>query len=120
MLSEIDNFYLEQDEPLKGCFLALREIVLAIDENITEHWKYKLPFFYYKGKMFCYFWRDKKTHEPYIGVVQGLKIDHPLLEQGNRSRMKILRIDPNADLPLEVIHQILLSAITVHENGTIK
>ena len=34
---------------------------------------------YYQQKMFCYLWTDKKTHEPYIGIVEGNKIDHPLL-----------------------------------------
>ncbi len=45
MLYELQNFYLEKQEPQKSCFYALRDIITEFDESITEHWKYKLPFF---------------------------------------------------------------------------
>ena len=70
--------------------------------------------------MFCYLWIDKKTKEPYIGVVEGAKIEHPLLEKGNRSRMKVLRINSNQDIPIEDIHLILNRALDFYRNGTIK
>ncbi|MTI31997.1 DUF1801 domain-containing protein [Xanthovirga aplysinae] len=111
MLSELDQFYLTKEEPLKGCLLALREIILALDSNISTSWRYKAPFFLYKGKSFCYLWLDKKTREPYIGIIEGNKIDHPLLEKGNRVRMKILRIKPNQDLPIDSIQSILNQAL---------
>lgn len=120
MLGAIDRFYLEKEEPVKSCLLALREIVLNLDENITTSWKYKLPFFCYKGKMFCYFWIDKKTKEPYIGIVEGNRIEDPALEQGDRKRMKILRVDPNEDFSIETIELILNQALDFYRNGIIK
>ncbi|MCF6361224.1 MAG: DUF1801 domain-containing protein [Cyclobacteriaceae bacterium] len=93
---------------------ALRDYILDLNPEITEAWKYRLPFFLYKKKMFCYFWADKKTGLPYIGIVEGRNIDHPMLEQGNRKRMKILRINPEADLPIEVLNNILKKAIALY------
>jgi len=29
MTTALSNFYLEKDEPIKGCLLALRDVVLA-------------------------------------------------------------------------------------------
>ncbi len=111
MLNALNQFYLQQKEPNKSCYLALRDVILGLSEEITPEWKYKLPFFYYKGKMFCYLWQDKKTHEPYIGIVraQGLELDY--LIQGNRKRMKILPIPANEDLPIEKIREALLLAM---------
>jgi len=114
MLNEIDNFYLLSNEPNKSCFLALRDIILGLDKEIKPAWKYKVPFFIYKGKNLCYLWKDKKTSQPYIGIVAGNKIDHPALVQGNRTRMKILRIDPNEDLPVKTIIFILKKALTFY------
>lgn len=111
MLTEIDHFYLDKEEPLQGTLLALREIILALDADISPAWKYRLPFFLYKGKMFCYLWIDKKTKEPYIGIVEGNRIEHPALEQGNRSRMKILRVESNKDIPKKTIELILNIAL---------
>ncbi|HKJ43585.1 MAG TPA: DUF1801 domain-containing protein, partial [Sunxiuqinia sp.] len=100
--------------------LALRDIILEQDSNVTEARKYGMPCFCYRKKMFCYLWTDKKTEEPYILMVEGTHLDHPELEEGNRSRMKILRINPNADLPMDTINRILNDALDLYRNGTIK
>ncbi|MGF1925918.1 MAG: DUF1801 domain-containing protein [Bacteroidia bacterium] len=111
MTSELDLFYLKQEEQIRDCLLALKTVVLSFDKNITPEFKYKLPFFYYKAKPMCYFWIHKKWKQPYIGFVDGGLIDHPDLLQEKRSRMKILLIDQHQDLPLEVIHSILSNAL---------
>ena len=111
MLREIDNFYLQKNEPVKSCLHALRQFILKYDSNVTEVWKYKMPFFCYKGKMFCYVWLDRKTLQPYLGIVEGRNIDHPLLITGERSRMKIMILDPTKDLPVKTIDTILKKAI---------
>ena len=49
--------------------------------------------------MFCYLWVNKKTHQPYIGIVEGRKIEHPLLIIEKRSRMKIMLLDAEARYP---------------------
>ncbi len=115
MISDLNQFYLNQSEPNNSCFLALRSIILKLDDQIEEAWKYKLPFFLYKGKMFCYLWQDKKTKAPYIGVVKGLEINHPLLIQGNRSKMKILPINPNKDIEIDEINFILKKAMSFYK-----
>jgi hypothetical protein len=111
MLREIDNFYLQKEEPIKSCLFALRAFILAYNKNITEAWKYSMPFFCYKGKMFCYLWMDSKTQRPYIGIVEGKHINHPRLVAGNRSRMKIMLLDPNKDLPVKTIDTIFKQAV---------
>lgn len=120
MLPETDNYYLNQQEPNKSCLLALRKIILEQDEAVTETRKYGMPCFCYRKIMFCYLWTDKKTEEPYILFVEGKHLDHPELEQGNRSRMKIFRVDPDKDLPLGTISSLLNSALDPYRSGTIK
>ncbi len=119
-MSEIDNFYLQKDEPVKSCLLALREIILSQDKDITDVWKYGMPFFCYKGKMFCYLWVHKKYHQPYIGIVEGKRFDHPDLIIEKRSRMKIMLIDASQDLPIKTIEIILQQAISFYKTGEIK
>lgn len=60
--------------------------------------------------MFCYLWKDKKTSEPYIGIVHGSLIDHPMLLQGDRKRMKILPLSTSTDIPVDMIIDILTEA----------
>jgi len=113
-MHDLDNFYLDQEEPNKSCLLALREMILAQDKRITAAWKYGMPFFCYHGKMFCYLWVHKKWKQPYLGLVEGKQLDHPLLLQEKRSRMKILLIDPKEDLPVEMISSLLKQAIDLY------
>jgi len=120
MISDLDNFYLQHSEPVNSCLLALRGIILKQDSNITAEWKYRMPFFCYKGKMFCYLWVHKTSHQPYIGIVEGKRIDHPNLIIEKRSRMKIMQFDPNQDLPVDTIEGILKQALDLYRSGTIK
>jgi hypothetical protein len=120
MVSDLDNFYLRHPEPVNECLLALRSIILKRDNHVTAEWKYRMPFFCYKGKMFCYLWVHKTLHQPYIGIVEGKRINHPDLLIEKRSRMKIMLFDPDKDLPVEVIESILQQAIDLYKSGQIK
>jgi len=120
MLLEADNFYFDKEEPNKSCLLALRNIILNCDPDINETRKYGMPCFCYRGKMFCYLWVDKKTNGPYILMVEGKHLNHPKLKTGNRSRMKILTVDSNEDLPLKIILSILNQALDLYKTGIVK
>jgi hypothetical protein len=117
MLREIDCFFLNKDEPVKGCLLFLRAYILDFDAAITEAWKYGMPFYCYKGKMFCYLWVNKKTLNPYIGIVEGKKIQHPLLIIEKRARMKTMQIDAEQDIPVPIIKDILRMALDLYLNN---
>ena len=93
----------------------LRAHILKQNANITEAWKFGMPFFCYKGKMICYLWIHKKYKQPYIGIVEGKKIHHPDLLQEKRARMKILLVDSTKDLPMKKINAILKEVIALYQ-----
>lgn len=114
MIKEADQYFLRQPEPTQGCLLAMRHYLLAYEHGgITEVWQYGMPFYKFNGKRLCYLWTDKKTNQPYLGIVDGNLIDHPLLIAEKRARMKIMYLDPNKDLPIDLINTILQMAISV-------
>ena len=114
MLRPIDNWFLQKEEPAKTCLQFLREHILQQDSHITETWKYGMPFFCFKGKMFCYLWMHRKYLQPYIGIVEGKMIDHPDLIMEKRARMKILLLEPNKDLPIKKIDVILKKVLALY------
>lgn len=116
----IDNFYLNKEEPNRSCLLAIRSILLKLNVNVSETKKYGMPCFCFKKKPFCYLWIDKKTTEPYVLFVNGSHLQHAQLETGNRSKMKIFRIDPNKDLPMETLRLLLSKTIELYTLGVIK
>ncbi len=104
MLSPIDNYFLQQEEPIKSCLQFLREYILKWDKSFAEKWQYGMPFYYYQDKRVCYLWVHKQFRQPYLGIVDGKKINHPDLLQEKRARMKILLVDPDKEIPLKKIN----------------
>ena len=119
-MKELDEFYAKEEEPVKGVFLALKEIILKQDNDITNVLKYGMPFFCYKGKMFSYLGIHKKLKQPYIGIVEGKHFDEPFLLQEARSRMKIMLLNSDEDLPLKRIENIVQKALNLYKSGIIK
>lgn len=120
MIRELDRYYYSNEEPAQSCLLALRSIILEHDPEVSETRKWSMPCFTYKQKMFCFLWTDKKTNEPYLLMVEGTLLNHTKLEKGDRSRMKILRIKPDADIPVGIIKSILDAALDLYKKGIIK
>ena len=114
MLNAIDNYFLKQEEPVKSCLLFLRTYILKQDKNITEALKYGMPFYVYNGKMFCYLWIHKKYGQPYIGFVEGDKLNHADLLKEKRARMKIFLIDPAKDIPVKTLDTLFKKYLCVY------
>lgn len=114
-LEAFENYFLQQPEPNRSCLIALKAIILDFEDQLKPAWKYKMPFFCYRNKMFCYLWIEKSSGWPYLGVVEGKRVHHPALSMGNRSRMKSLLVDPNIDLPIETIKEILEASVLVYQ-----
>lgn len=108
-------FYLNHSEPNASCFQALRDIILRVSEEMSESKKYGMPCFVYKNKALCYLWSDKKTNEPYVLFVDGDLLDHPALESGDRKRMKILRINPNTDIDILTVTEVVSASISLRK-----
>lgn len=119
-IKALDNFYEQQEEPNRGCLLALRSIILQQDTHVTATLKYGMPCFCYKGKMFCFLWVHKKLHQPYILLVEGEHFDEPFLIQEKRARMKIMLFDAEKDIPVKRVNSILKKALDLYRNRIVK
>ena len=115
MLKPAENFFLQQEEPVKSCLLALRAMILSCNQHMAETWKYGMPVYCLHGKMFCYLWVHKKYKQPYIGIVEGNKINHPVLLAEKRARMKIMLVDPQKDIPIKTVNSILKTALSLYK-----
>lgn len=114
-MKALDNFYLNQHEPNKSCLLALRDIIVNYSDELQPVYKYRLPCFMLGKKIFCYLWIDKKSAFPYIGIGNGVKINHPDLIQGDRTFVKLFMVNPKKDIPIETVHEIFDMAMKLYD-----
>tara|TARA_R110000868_G_scaffold396971_2_gene669459 strand:- start:40688 stop:40978 length:291 start_codon:yes stop_codon:yes gene_type:complete len=96
--------------------LTLRDFILDFNDQISQTIKYGMTCFVFKKRHFCYLATDKKTNNPYILIVEGRNIEHPLLVQGDRKRMKVLPINPMEDIPISAINEIFTKALQFYTN----
>jgi hypothetical protein len=104
----INQFFLKIPEPQQSALLFLRQYLIE-DIGLEEHWKFNTPFYYFKNKWFCYIsYSAKRKHEIYIGFIRGYKIEYPNLISEGRKQIKIWRIDPNENIDINSLKQIVL------------
>lgn len=112
-MKAVDAYYEGLTEPSQGFMLAIRQVILGLDEQVEETWKWNTPFFLYRKRMLCYLWRDKKTREPYLGIYGGDALDHPALVQKHNARIKKLVFNIEEDIPIETVKEVLLASIAL-------
>jgi len=89
----LDSFFLKIPEPQQSCLLFLRQFFIN-ELKLDEAWKFNTPFYYFKGKWFCYLsYSAKRKHEIYIGFVKGHLIEFPNLVSEGRKQIKVYRIN---------------------------
>jgi hypothetical protein len=113
MLHDLENYYLKHPEPIQGCLLALKNIILCVNREITQRQQYQIPFFYYKGKKLCFLWVNKKklllgfvVDKTILPVVTGVK---------RKDEMETIEIYPREDLPVQIIQDKILQLIKLYD-----
>ncbi len=80
---EVDIWFAEKQHPLDDAMQAARDIILGVDDRITESIKWKTPTFSYKGNIISF--NPAKKHVSLM-FHRGAEIpgDHPRLEGDGR------------------------------------
>jgi hypothetical protein len=111
----LESYYLSKPEPYQSCLLALRDVILRANSGICHERKFQIPFFTYKGKKLGYLWINGRK------LMLGFCLDKSLQEvsEGVKSKDKYesMQIDPNADLPVDIILQKLTYYLTLIDKG---
>lgn len=109
MEQSLDHFLIKIPEPQQSCLLFLRQYFIE-EMSLEENWKFNTPFYYYKGKWFCYLsYSAKRKHEIYIGFVRGYLINLPNLVSEGRKQIKVFRINPEKDIDVKVLKKIIIT-----------
>lgn len=113
-MNDLEHFFDKLEEPNKSVFLFLKDYIKNYHPEIELYKKWGLPYLYFKKKPLCYIWKDKKTNEPYLGFAKGSKLSHPALVAGDRTLIKIFPINPNKDIDIPTLTEILEEAFLLY------
>lgn len=104
----LENHFLKQPEPHCSCMLFLRKWLLG--QGLEEKFKYMTAMYYYKDKPFCYLTVTGKEKKLYIGFIKGHLMKHPKLEKEGRKQIKVIYLNPEKDLPIKTLSEIVRMA----------
>lgn len=104
-----EAYILNQPEPYRSILLNLQIIIESQIPEVELLCKWKIPFYYYKGKPFCYFNASHKRRYVDLGIVKGfqLTIHQDKLISEKRSIMKSLRYYSVDEIDNSVLVDIL-------------
>jgi len=105
MTTTLESYYLSKPEPYQSCLLALKDVILRANPGIQHERKFQIPFFTYKNKKLGYLWLNQKK------LMLGFCLDKSLQEVATgikpKDKYESFCIDPNDDLPMDVIMEKL-------------
>jgi hypothetical protein len=114
-MNPIEQYFLNQSEPIQSVMLCLRQIILDTLPNVEEKYKYKIPFYYNNGKSICYLNRLKNTNYVDLAFINGFKLfnKHGLLKAGRgRKMVKSIAYPTLESIDVKLLQVILLEAAT--------
>lgn len=115
MNRELENYYLKHSEPIQGCLLALKSIILSVNKDVSHRRAYQIPFFYYKEKKLAFLWVNRK--QLLFGIVTDSSMFEPREGARRRNQYETIPIDLNEDIPVKEITELLLRQIKLYDNA---
>lgn len=108
-MNPAENYILNQPEPYKSILLHLQ---LLIEQTIPElelKYKWKIPFYYYQGKPFCYFNASHKKQYVDIGLVKGklINVHQEYLVGEKRKKMVSLRYKNIEEIDSQILVEVI-------------
>jgi len=119
-MNPAEQYILNQPEYFRAILLHLQILVAHTLPEIELKYKYKIPFYYLKGKPFCYFNASHKKQFVDVGFVKGPQIkihqEHQITEK--RKKMMSLRYTSLVAIYNNVFIDVLKAASELYLNKT--
>jgi hypothetical protein len=114
MNTTLESYYLSKPEPYQSCLLALKDIILRHNPGICHERKFQIPFFTYKGKKLGYLWLNGK--KLMVGFCWDKSLQEVIPNVRPKDKYESMRIDPNEDIPIDIILEKLNYYLALIDN----
>ncbi len=111
-MNPAENYIISQPEPFRGMLLCLQVMVERTIPELELKYKYKVPFYYLKGKPFCYFNASHKRQFVDVGFCRGnqIEVHNEYLVSEKRKKMTSLRYTSLDEIDNQILIEVLEAA----------
>lgn len=110
-------YILNQPEKYQAILLHIIYVVEQTLPDIKLEYKWKIPYFYYKKKPFCYLNASHKNDFVDIGFAKGFQLKKNLeylIADNGRNTIKSLRYKSIEDVDNDILIAVIKEAITLY------
>ena len=113
IINALEQYYQKQEPATRECLLALKSLVLSVDQNIVYKRKYQIPFFCYNEMNLGFLWVHRK--KIFVGFVEDKRFSRFNVER-KKHKITTLEINPLDDIPVDQIKQTLGELIAKYKH----
>ncbi|WP_298513997.1 DUF1801 domain-containing protein [uncultured Kordia sp.] len=115
-MNPAETYILEQPEPYKSILLEIQVLMEHVVPEVELKYKYRIPFYYYKGKPFCYLNASHKKKFVDVGIVKGgeIHIHKEYLVTEKRKVMASLRYTTVNDINDNIFFEVIKKAASFY------
>lgn len=116
-MSPAQSYILESEEPFRSILLHLQIIIEKTIPGLNLLYKYKIPFYYYQKRPFCYLNvpKNKKFVDLGFWNAAHLELHKEYMTTAGRKMMKSLRYHNLKDIDEDILISVLHEAFTVKD-----
>lgn len=107
-MNPAENYILNQQEPFRSILLQIQVIIETTVPDLDLKYKWRLPYYYYKQKPFCFLNVTKGYVDIGFRDNEHLKIFDQYLVKENRKVMKSLRYYSLKDIDQKILIGVVL------------
>lgn len=121
-MNPAEDYILSQEEPFKSILLHLQMVIDGLFPEVDLKYKYRIPFYYFGKKPFCYLNKPKKKNYVDVGFWSAAHLTKHLehLVTEKRKHMKSLRYTSMEDIDDAILVAVLKDAYSVNDKGFYK
>ena len=110
-MNPAEEYILSKPEPWRSILLELQAIIKHTIPDVSEQYKWRLPFYSLNGKMFCFLNFRKKFVD--VGFVNGIYLEgsrEVLIAGEKRKSLRSMRYHSLEEIDVEMLQKVLLEA----------
>ncbi len=115
ILNPAEEYILGQPQPYRDILLYLQSVIEGSVPGVELKFKYKIPFYYIKGRPYCYLNHSKDYVDLGFWNAAHLSVHLEQMNTEGRKMMKSLRYQSLEDIDTTVLKEVLEDAYSVKD-----
>ena len=119
-MNPTEQYFLSQKEPYQSIMLYVRSVIFKALPEVSEKYKYKIPFYYHNKKPLCYLNILKNTNYVDVAFVQGSFLEERFLilkDDNNRKQVRSIQVKSLEDFDELLFIELLRTAAHLLDNS---